>query len=203
MGIDKPDVRFVLHWSLPKAMEGLYQEAGRAGRDGLPSAHTLFFSPADHTRVVRLIKRGRKQAGGRGGTAAAVALADAVRDYCTERQQCRRVQLLAYLGEPFAAARCAGTCDNCQRAAGTLPPGHDEPLPGALDGAKGGGKPAKPRARKKGAKRAKGPKAPRRAAAKPPAAPRASGGSGGGGAAARAASAGSKQAAAAARYALD
>ena len=151
MGIDRADVRFVLHYTMPKSIENCYQEAGRAGRDGQPASHTLFFAHGDHSRVVRLIRRGKRQAGG-GNTAAALRLADAMRDYCTQKSVCRRVQLLDYLGEQFDSARCRGTCDNCARAAGTLPPGHDDPLPGA-------GTIAKPRARKpKAAKGARGKK---------------------------------------------
>ena len=137
---------------MPKAMEGLYQEAGRAGRDGLPAQHTLFYSAGDHARVLRLIRRGKRGAprGGAGSTAAQVRLADAVKEYCCEKDKCRRVLLLDYLGERgFRPSQCAGTCDNCMRAAGTLPPGHDQVLPGAKE----------PRARKpaeKGAKKSKG-----------------------------------------------
>lgn len=155
MGIDKADVRFVQHFSAPKSLEGLYQEAGRAGRDGAPAEHTLFWAPGDHARVLRLIRRGRK-----GRTAAAraeAALADAVRDYCADTARCRRAQLLHYLGDAgFDRAACAGTCDNCARALGSLPAGHDQPLPPSV---KGNAKPAKPR------KSSKAGKAPARAAA--------------------------------------
>jgi bloom syndrome protein len=199
MGIDKADVRFVLHFSMPKAIEGLYQEAGRAGRDGAPATHTLFFSAADHARVVRLIKRGKRQqrgaGGGGGSTATALRLADAVRDYCAEKRTCRRVALMAYLGEAFSAAQCGGTCDNCARARGTLPPGHDEPLPGAGNG--GAKAPRRARAAKGTKKKPRAAKAGKR------------GGRAAGGAAAvgapqragtfsRASSAGAKQTAAAA-----
>ena len=96
MGIDRAAVRFVLHYTMPKSIENCYQEAGRAGRDGLPASHTLFYSAGDHARVVRLIRRGKRQAGG-GNTAASLRLADAMRDYCTQQRVCRRVQLLDYL----------------------------------------------------------------------------------------------------------
>lgn len=177
MGIDKADVRFVLHFTMPKSIEGLYQEAGRAGRDGQAAEHTLFYCSGDHARCVRLTKRGRKRGrgGGGGSVASEVALCDAAKAYCTERRTCRRVLLLKYLGErreagaaPSAAAlthprsftpppNCS--CDNCRRAAGTLPPSHDEPLPGCK----------MPKERAPRAKRAKKAVAPKRgASAKPP-----------------------------------
>jgi len=101
MGIDKADVRFVLHFTMPKSIEGLYQEAGRAGRDGQAAEHTLFYCSGDHARCVRLTKRGRKRGrgGGGGSVSSEVALCDAAKAYCTERRTCRRVLLLKYLGE--------------------------------------------------------------------------------------------------------
>jgi ATP-dependent DNA helicase RecQ len=103
MGIDKPDVRFVLHFDLPKSIEAYYQETGRAGRDGLPAEALLLSSPSDVIRVSRLIGQGSSPEALRIEHHKLRAMAS-----WAEGTTCRRKALLAYLGEQLA-----GDCDNC------------------------------------------------------------------------------------------
>ncbi len=107
MGIDKPNVRFVIHYDLPKNLESYYQETGRGGRDGLECECVLFFSRGDRFKIEYFIKQKDKK---EERDIALKQLSEMV-DYC-ESNICRRKVLLKYFGEETIEDNC-GKCDVC------------------------------------------------------------------------------------------
>lgn len=106
MGIDKPDVRFVVHYDVPKSLEGYYQETGRSGRDGLEGHCLMFYSHNDLNKLEKFNKDKSVQE----RENARILLQEM--EFYAESPVCRRKQLLHYFGEEYTEDNC-GMCDNC------------------------------------------------------------------------------------------
>eukprot|EP01083_Nonionella_stella_P053851 142280_1 len=121
MGIDKPDIRTIVHYGLPKSLEAYYQQTGRAGRDGMPSKCVLLWGPSDLSIESFYLQ----QASSSSARQQVASLFAQIKSYANDRERCRREMILEYFGEIGTVPKNCKNCDNCEETGTNARPKHD------------------------------------------------------------------------------